>query len=143
MECGSPRRSPATAVLAVVLDARVGLAYRLTAMRARLRNPLFVAALVVLATLPAPVRAEGAKPAAVKFVGRAACEPCHAPQAKAWQGSRHDLAMQEARDGTVLGNFEDAEFHAAGVGGPSYASGERPGITSSRTRTRASNRSSC
>lgn len=56
------------------------------------------------AALPAP-----------DFVGRAACGVCHAEQDRLWRGSHHDLAMQEATEQTVLGNFNDAEFRKDGV----------------------------
>jgi tetratricopeptide (TPR) repeat protein len=49
------------------------------------------------------------------FVGRAACAECHAEQQAAWTGTDHDLAMQEATDATVLGNFENANFTHSGV----------------------------
>ena len=45
-----------------------------------------------------------------EFVGRASCASCHAEQDKLWQGSHHDLAMQEANAQTVLGNFDNASF---------------------------------
>ena len=44
------------------------------------------------------------------YVGRAVCAECHAAQQTAWTGSHHDLAMQEASDATVLGNFDNARF---------------------------------
>ncbi|MGH9363869.1 MAG: tetratricopeptide repeat protein [Thermoanaerobaculia bacterium] len=53
-------------------------------------------------------------PAAVSqaktFVGRDACARCHAQEEARWKGSHHDLAMQEATEKTVLGNFENARF---------------------------------
>jgi predicted CXXCH cytochrome family protein len=49
------------------------------------------------------------------FVDESACASCHADQVKAWQGSHHDLAMQEATAATVLGNFNDASFTKDGV----------------------------
>jgi tetratricopeptide (TPR) repeat protein len=52
---------------------------------------------------------------AAEFVGRAACARCHAEQDRLWQGSHHDLAMQEANEQTVLGNFNDAVFRKDGV----------------------------
>lgn len=52
---------------------------------------------------------------APQFVGRAACARCHAEQDRLWQGSHHDLAMQEADEHAVLGNFNDAEFRKDGV----------------------------
>ncbi len=84
-------------------------------MRAGLRKRSCVAAFLAWAISSVFVRAEDAKPSAPRFVGREACGSCHAAEAKAWQGSHHDLAMQKAGDGTVLGNFKDAEFRAGGV----------------------------
>jgi hypothetical protein len=52
---------------------------------------------------------------APEFVGRTACARCHAEQDRLWQGSHHDLAMQEANEQTVLGNFNDAIFRKDGV----------------------------
>ena len=49
------------------------------------------------------------------FVGAATCAGCHAQEAKRWQGSHHDLAMQPATDETVLGDFSDAQFVHNGV----------------------------
>jgi tetratricopeptide (TPR) repeat protein len=49
------------------------------------------------------------------YVGRQACVGCHAEQDKLWQGSHHDLAMQEASDSAILGDFHDAEFSKDGV----------------------------
>jgi Flp pilus assembly protein TadD len=84
-------------------------------MRAGLWKPSCVAALLAWAISAALVRAEDGKPPAAEFVGRAACASCHSAEAKAWQGSHHDLAMQEAGDATVLGNFQNAELRAGGV----------------------------
>ena len=49
------------------------------------------------------------------YVGRAQCARCHQAEEKRWQGSHHDLAMQEATPATVLGNFADATFTYAGT----------------------------
>lgn len=49
------------------------------------------------------------------FVGRQVCAPCHQEQEASWRGSHHDLAMQEATEETVLGDFSDATFTYAGV----------------------------
>ena len=48
------------------------------------------------------------------FVGREACAGCHGAEAKAWTGSHHDLAMQEAREDTVLGDFADVTVEHEG-----------------------------
>src|SRR5262245_27793272 len=44
-------------------------------------------------------------PAAAIYVGRQVCAECHRRQAETWRGSDHDLAMQPADRGTVLGDF--------------------------------------
>ncbi len=53
--------------------------------------------------------------AAPHHVGSAACAECHAEQRAAWTASHHDLAMQEATEATVLGDFKDARLTYAGV----------------------------
>ena len=49
------------------------------------------------------------------FVGRQACTGCHLEQTERWRGSHHDLAMDEATEETVLGDFADATFEYAGI----------------------------
>ncbi|MFC5694314.1 cytochrome c3 family protein [Pseudomonas sp. GCM10022186] len=44
------------------------------------------------------------------LVEEAQCAGCHVPQAKAWEGSHHQLAMQEANESSVLGDFNDTLF---------------------------------
>jgi Flp pilus assembly protein TadD len=53
--------------------------------------------------------------APARFVGRQACATCHPQEDHLWQGSHHDLAMQEANEQTVLGKFNQAQFTAFGV----------------------------
>ncbi len=45
-----------------------------------------------------------------RYVGAAKCASCHPNEHAAWQGSHHDLAMQEVSEQSVLGNFEDVEY---------------------------------
>ncbi|MEX0820360.1 MAG: multiheme c-type cytochrome, partial [Pirellulaceae bacterium] len=49
------------------------------------------------------------------YVGRQTCIQCHQQEAKLWEGSHHDLAMDLATPKSVLGNFEDAELTHYGV----------------------------
>jgi tetratricopeptide (TPR) repeat protein len=49
------------------------------------------------------------------YVGSPVCAECHAEEAAAWSGSHHDLAMAEATEDSVLGDFNGAEFTAHGV----------------------------
>ncbi|HTO88977.1 MAG TPA: tetratricopeptide repeat protein [Thermoanaerobaculia bacterium] len=70
-----------------------------------------------------PERGSAASPTPTKvplaahatFVGREACAGCHAEEDRRWRGSHHDLAMQEATEKTVLGNFDNATFTHYGV----------------------------
>ncbi|MCR9259760.1 MAG: HEAT repeat domain-containing protein [Pseudomonadaceae bacterium] len=66
--------------------------------------------LTILAAIPVMASAnhEG-------YVGGQACSSCHEQQSTAWQGSHHDLAMQLPTPQAVLGNFDDAQFTAAGT----------------------------
>ena len=49
------------------------------------------------------------------YVGSRVCAECHQSEYAAWKGSHHDLAMAEASEETVLGDFADAELTAHGV----------------------------
>lgn len=49
------------------------------------------------------------------YAGEASCAGCHAGEAEAWSHSHHALAMQQANDNSVLGNFSSAHFAHAGV----------------------------
>ena len=48
-------------------------------------------------------------------VGRESCVRCHENENRMWEGSHHDLAMQEANERTVLGDFDDVSFTYNGV----------------------------
>jgi predicted CXXCH cytochrome family protein len=56
-----------------------------------------------------------AQAAAADYVGASTCASCHAAEQRAWLGSHHQLAMQEANAATVLGNFDGARFAHHGV----------------------------
>ena len=60
-----------------------------------------------------PDRSDGDGAAGPTYVGRDRCIECHQQAADSWRGSDHDLAMAEAADDTVLGDFDDVtvEFH--------------------------------
>ena len=49
------------------------------------------------------------------FLGDQACQSCHEKAYADWHGSHHDLAMAEAVDSTVLGNFDNATFTSKGI----------------------------
>ena len=71
--------------------------------------------LIIAACHKQPPETAGSLPAPATYVGAPACASCHQAETDAWRGSHHQLAMQEARDGTVLGNFRDAAFQNGGV----------------------------
>jgi tetratricopeptide (TPR) repeat protein len=68
-------------------------------------------------------------PSPATWVGAAACAACHAAETRAWQGSHHDLAMQEATDRTVLGDFGGATFEYAGTTTRFFRRDGRPVVT--------------
>ncbi len=49
------------------------------------------------------------------YVGSPQCRPCHEAEYSSWKGSDHDLAMQEATEATVLGDFGGTAIDAHGV----------------------------
>ena len=49
------------------------------------------------------------------FVGRERCAECHEAATSAWTGSDHDLAMAEATEETVLGDFDVVEVTFHGI----------------------------
>jgi hypothetical protein len=49
------------------------------------------------------------------FVGAGVCGSCHQDELKRWTGSHHQLAMQPANPGSVLGNFNHATFSNLGM----------------------------
>ncbi|WP_415756467.1 tetratricopeptide repeat protein [Pseudomonas sp. LT1P18] len=71
---------------------------------------------VTYAPVSTPV-AQPAKPqpvavAPATMVDEQQCQGCHSEQVKDWQGSHHQLAMQEANAETMLGDFKNVTFKA-------------------------------
>jgi len=58
---------------------------------------------------------DSAGAATAVYVDSRTCAECHDQEARLWSGSHHDLAMQEATEETVLGDFDDASFEHFGV----------------------------
>ncbi|AIG01096.1 TPR domain protein [Pseudomonas fluorescens] len=101
----SPRRYLYPLLIAVLLLAMAGIWLFLQASTPRLPPPA-----------PGPV-AVVAKPPAMppaRWVDEQQCQGCHEPQAKDWQGSHHQLAMQEATPATVPADFNNAVFQGEG-----------------------------
>ncbi|MCP5424168.1 MAG: tetratricopeptide repeat protein [Gammaproteobacteria bacterium] len=55
------------------------------------------------------------QPQLAHFVGRTVCRQCHLQEEQHWLNSPHDLAMQEANEKSVLGDFQDARFDYFGT----------------------------
>jgi predicted CXXCH cytochrome family protein len=51
-----------------------------------------------------------AKRVALDYLGSTVCAECHQAVFEAWQGSHHQLAMQNVDDGPVLGDFDNASL---------------------------------
>ncbi|MCY1347000.1 putative PEP-CTERM system TPR-repeat lipoprotein [compost metagenome] len=65
------------------------------------------------AEIPAQRPARPAESTA-SLVDEGQCQGCHTEQFKDWQGSHHHQAMAEARDDSVLGDFNDRTFSEGG-----------------------------
>ncbi|SHJ30822.1 Doubled CXXCH motif (Paired_CXXCH_1) [Shimia gijangensis] len=49
------------------------------------------------------------------YIGTDACIACHTDEAKAWEGSHHDLAWTPPSEATILADFGDTSFTLDGV----------------------------
>jgi len=58
-------------------------------------------------------------------VGGAVCAQCHQQQSGQWTGSHHDLAMQHANEGSILGDFSNVTFIYAGITSTFYKENEK------------------
>ncbi len=78
------------------------------------RTPLILALALVSCRQADPEGAASDPDPARAFAGSASCLTCHAQQSELWAGSHHDLAMQAAEVGTVLGDFDGASLEHFG-----------------------------
>ncbi|MGY2361021.1 tetratricopeptide repeat protein [Pseudomonas azotoformans] len=96
----SPRRYLYPVLIVLLLLAMTGIWFFLQASTPRLPPPVVIAKPVVM------------PPATL--VDEQQCQGCHQAQAKDWQGSHHQLAMQLATPQTVPADFNDASFIGEG-----------------------------
>lgn len=96
----SPRRYLYPVLIVLLLLAMAGIWFFLQAATPRLPAP-------VVAAKPVPV-------APAQMVDEQQCQGCHQAQVKDWQGSHHQLAMQEANAQTVPADFNDSSFTGEG-----------------------------
>jgi predicted CXXCH cytochrome family protein len=66
----------------------------------------------VTAPIAQPTRPQPVAVAPATMVDEQQCQGCHSEQVKDWQGSHHQLAMQEANAETMLGDFNNVTFKA-------------------------------
>lgn len=80
----------------------------------------FIATLIIVLAFPAYLiriwilRSKPVIPSEAFYTGRASCIECHKKEDDLWKGSHHDMAMDTATSGTVLGNFDNYEFRHRG-----------------------------
>ncbi|MCG8632193.1 MAG: tetratricopeptide repeat protein [Desulfobacterales bacterium] len=106
---------------------------RNTALKKRWTATGIIAALIIILSLPLYlfVRENTEKqpadsvPAAPGFVGAQKCMECHKPEYDRWKNSHHDLAMDMAAEGTVLGDFNNTEIRIRGERTRFYKRGGR------------------
>jgi predicted CXXCH cytochrome family protein len=60
-------------------------------------------------------RQVNAQPSTATYIGTQVCTACHMQEHKAWKGSHHELAMQEAAAATVRAPFKGEKFTQDGV----------------------------
>lgn len=96
----SPRRYLYPVLIVLLLLAMTGIWFFLQASTPRLPAPVVAAKPLVM-------------PPATQ-VDEQQCQGCHQAQAKDWQGSHHQLAMQLATPQTVPADFNDASFTGEG-----------------------------
>ncbi len=66
----------------------------------------------VTAPIAQPTKPQPVAVAPATMVDEQQCQGCHSEQVKDWQGSHHQLAMQEANAETMLGDFNNVTFKA-------------------------------
>lgn len=113
-----PQRKYLIAGVITLLVVAGGLGFYFLSAKAPPPSPAVTAAPVAPAA-PAPLAS------APTYVGAEVCKTCHEPEFKAWSGSHHDLAMQEANAKTVLGNFANAKFRYNGIESTFFTRGDK------------------
>ena len=114
----NPKRKYLLAAVITLLVVAGGLGFYFLSTKAPPPSPAVTAAPVAPAA-PAPLAS------APTYVGAEVCKTCHEPEFKAWSGSHHDLAMQEANAKTVLGNFANAKFRYNGIESTFFTRGDK------------------
>jgi predicted CXXCH cytochrome family protein len=90
-------------LIVLLLAAMAGIWFFLQASTPQLRAPG-----------PVVVAKPAVNPPPARMVDEQQCQGCHQAQAKDWQGSHHQLAMQAATPQNVPADFNNASFSAEG-----------------------------
>jgi len=106
-----------------LLAAGVALAGLIVAVVAFVAWPTATPVAPILGSTASPAGAPGAT--ATSYVGAETCKTCHESEFKAWTGSHHQLAMQEATRASVLGNFDNGRFSKDGVESTFFRRGDK------------------
>ncbi|OLF54283.1 tetratricopeptide repeat protein [Pseudomonas chlororaphis] len=93
--------------IGVLLLAVAGIGWFLFSSTPAVPTPATVSTPVAQPVKPQPVAM-----APATLVDEQQCQGCHSEQAKDWQGSHHQLAMQQASAETMLGDFNNVTFKA-------------------------------
>lgn len=91
--------------IGILLLAVAGIGWFLLSSTPTQLQPVPVSAPAVESAKPQPVALVPAK-----MVDEQQCQGCHGEQVKDWQGSHHQLAMQQANADTLLGDFNNVTF---------------------------------
>lgn len=94
---------------------RYGLWFLLSAALLAVTGLAWYATLRPPATFSPPVATPSPTTTTPEFVSEALCAGCHAQQYDEWRKSHHALAMQEATEENVLGDFRDIRYRAQGA----------------------------
>ena len=97
--------------------------------RFRIAGVLATAAIVLSVPVYLGMRAlrppRMAPPPVPQYVGSEKCKACHEKAYAGWKGSNHALAMQAAKEGTVLGDFSGATLQHRGKTWRFFRQGEK------------------
>ncbi|WP_223549077.1 multiheme c-type cytochrome [Pseudomonas sp. A-B-19] len=93
--------------IGILLLAVAGIGWFLLSDTPTPLKPMPVSTPAVQPAKPLPVAV-----APAKMVDEQQCQGCHGEQVKDWQGSHHQLAMQQANADTLLGDFNNVTFKA-------------------------------
>lgn len=100
-ETGKGKRRFIVLSIFVLVGIIIGVVYFARMPPVAVISPVSTAAKPATAIIPVAQK---------NYVGAGECKQCHQPEFEAWQGAHHAMAMQEANEQTVLGDFNNTTF---------------------------------